>query len=70
MVLISVNSFSMCAGILIKVPQVILMTFSMIILSSPMSPLSLSTWEWSSGWSPKYQVWLKIKIPLLTSDSW
>ena len=44
MVLISVNSSSMCAGILIKVRQAILMTFSMIMLSSPMSPLSLSTW--------------------------
>ena len=38
MVLISVNSSSMCAGILIKVQQAILITFSMIMLSSPMSP--------------------------------
>ena len=44
MVLISVNSSSICAGILIKVQQAILMTFSMILLSSPMSPISLSTW--------------------------
>ena len=57
MVLISMNSSSMCAGILIKVWQAILMTFSMIMLSSTMPPLLLSTWEWSSGWSPKYQVW-------------
>ena len=56
MLLMSVNSFSLC-GILIKVRQAILMTFTIIMLSCPMSPLLLSTWEWSSGWSPKYQVW-------------
>ena len=43
MVLISVNSCSMCAAILIKVRQVILITFSMIMMDSPMSPYSLST---------------------------
>ena len=44
MVLISVNSSSMYAGILIKVHQVIMISFSMIMMDSPMSLYSLSTW--------------------------
>ena len=41
-VLIDVNLSCLCAGNLIKVQQGILMTFSMIMMASPMSPLS--TW--------------------------
>ena len=44
MVLISENSYSMCAGILKKMRQVILITFSIIIMNSPMYLYSLSTW--------------------------
>ena len=40
MVLIYVNLSSLCAGILKMVPQVLLIMFSMIMLTSPMSPFS------------------------------
>ena len=42
-VLINANFSSLCNSILKIVPPVILMMFSMIMLSFPMSPLSLST---------------------------
>ena len=78
---ISMNSSSMCAGILIKVRQVILITFSMIMMDSPMS-LSLlavhlvmvlilvNSSYMCAGILIKVRQIIKITFSMIMMDSW